>query len=58
MQHVLVAMSRMVRTEDGQDLLEYAMVVVLIAVGAVVAVERVGSTVNNVLWQAIAATNY
>jgi Flp pilus assembly pilin Flp len=58
MQHVLVAVNRMVRTEDGQDLLEYAMVVVLIAIGAVVAVERVGSTVNSVLWQAIAATNY
>ena len=58
MQHVLVAVNRMVRTEDGQDLLEYAMVVVLIAVAAVVAVERVGSTINAVLWQTIAATNY
>ena len=58
MQRVLVAVNRLVRTEDGQDLLEYGMIVVLIAIGAVVAVERVGSTINSILWQTIAATNY
>jgi Flp pilus assembly pilin Flp len=57
MQRVMIAVDRLVRTEDGQDLLEYGMVVVLIAVAAVVAVERVGGMVNAVLWQAIAASN-
>lgn len=57
-QRVLVALDRLARTEDGQDLLEYGMIVVLIAVGAVVAVTSVGSTINAVLWQAIAASNY
>ena len=47
-----------VRKEDGQDLIEYAMLVVLIAVGAVIAVQRVGDTINAVLWQAIAAASY
>jgi Flp pilus assembly pilin Flp len=58
MKRMKAAIERLVRTEDGQDLLEYGMLVVLIAVGAVVALERVGSTVNSVLWQAIAATNF
>jgi Flp pilus assembly pilin Flp len=58
MQRVMVMVDRLAKTEEGQDLLEYAMVVVLIAIGAVVAVQRVGNTVNSVLWQAIAASNY
>jgi len=58
MQRVLVAVNRLAQTEDGQDLLEYSMLVVLIAIGAVVAVTSVGSTINSVLWQVIAASNY
>jgi Flp pilus assembly pilin Flp len=58
MHRVKLAIERLVHTEEGQDLLEYAMVVVLIAVAAVVAVDRVGNTVNAVLWQVIAASNY
>jgi Flp pilus assembly pilin Flp len=58
MRRVLVAVDRLARTEEGQDLLEYGMIVVLIAVGAVVAVTSVGSMINAVLWQAIAASNY
>ena len=58
MQRVMVAFNSLVRTEDGQDLIEYAMLVVLIAVGAVIAVQRVGDTINAVLWQAIAAASY
>jgi Flp pilus assembly pilin Flp len=58
MQRVMVAVERLARTEDGQDLLEYGMIVVLIALAAVVAVNRVGSTINAVLWQTIAASNY
>jgi Flp pilus assembly pilin Flp len=58
MHSVMVAVERLVRTEDGQDLLEYGMIVVLIALAAVVGVNRVGSTINAVLWQTIAASNY
>jgi Flp pilus assembly pilin Flp len=58
MQRVMIAVDRLVKTEDGQDLIEYAMLVVLIAIGAVLAVQRVGDTINAVLWQAIASSNY
>lgn len=57
MQRLLIAIDRLVHSEDGQDLLEYGMLVTLIAVAAVVAVERVGTTVNTVLWQLIASSN-
>lgn len=58
MSRVLVAVNRLARTEDGQDLLEYGMIVVLITLAAVVAVRSVGNTINAVLWQAIAATSF
>ena len=58
MQRVMMAVNRLAGTEEGQDLIEYAMLVALIALAAVVAVTRVGSTINAVLWQAIAASNY
>ena len=45
-----------VRGEEGQDLLEYALLVALIALAAVAAVTSVGTTINTVLWDAIDAT--
>ena len=45
------------RDEEGQDLLEYAVLVALIALVAVGAVSRVGDTINAVLWEAIAAAS-
>ena len=53
----LVALVRSVRREDGQDLLEYAMLCALIALVAIGAVTAVGNQINTVLWQAIAASN-
>ena len=53
----LVALVRSVRREDGQDLLEYAMLCALIALMAIGAVTAVGNQINTVLWQAIAASN-
>ncbi|HEY7186167.1 MAG TPA: Flp family type IVb pilin [Vicinamibacterales bacterium] len=41
--------------EDGQDLLEYALLVALIALVAVGAVTTVGTTIKTVFWDAIAA---
>ena len=46
-----------VRCEDGQDLLEYAMLCALIALVALGAVTAVGNQINTVLWQVIAASN-
>ena len=43
-----------VRNEEGQDLLEYALLVALIAIVAVTAVTAAGTSVNNV-FTAIAA---
>ena len=43
--------------EDGQDLLEYAMLCALIALVAFGAVQSVGTTINNVFWSAIAASS-
>jgi Flp pilus assembly pilin Flp len=43
------------RTDDGQDLLEYALLVALIALVAIGAVAAVGQTIYTVFWQSIAA---
>jgi Flp pilus assembly pilin Flp len=44
------------RRDEGQDLLEYALLVALIALGAAGAVTTVGQTVSTVFWDVIAAT--
>jgi Flp pilus assembly pilin Flp len=41
-------------TDEGQDLVEYAMLAGLIALVAFAAVTQVGNTINTVFWQAIA----
>jgi Flp pilus assembly pilin Flp len=57
--HVLSMLKRFVntrlrRSDDGQDLLEYGLLMALIAVFAIGAVQTVGNTINTVFWQAIA----
>ena len=52
--HVLNAAGRVLRGTDGQDLLEYGLLMSLIAVAAVFSVTTLGNTVNTVLWQYIA----
>jgi Flp pilus assembly pilin Flp len=54
MNRVLPAIGRLVRSDDGQDLLEYGLLGVLIAVVAVVGVTTVGETIHEVFWQVIA----
>jgi pilus assembly protein Flp/PilA len=44
-------------SEDGQDLLEYGLLVALIALIAIGAVTTVGNTINGVFWTAIAASS-
>jgi Flp pilus assembly pilin Flp len=43
------------RSEDGQDLLEYGLLMALIAVFAIGAVARLGTTIRSVFWTAIAS---
>ena len=56
MQRMLIAVSRLVREDAGQDLIEYALLMVLIAVGAIVAVTSTGNALNTILWQTIASS--
>ena len=44
---------RLLRIEEGQDLLEYGLLAALIAVVAVSAVGMLGDHLNEVFWQAI-----
>ena len=46
---------RIRRDECGQDLIEYALLVGLVALVAVSAVTQVGTTILNVFWSVIAA---
>jgi Flp pilus assembly pilin Flp len=39
--------------DDGQDLMEYALLAALVALVAVAGVRTVGDAANNVLWQYI-----
>jgi Flp pilus assembly pilin Flp len=45
---------RRLRRDDGQDLLEYALLAALIAIAAIGAVTQVGSAITTVFWDAIA----
>jgi len=49
--------TRSLKDAEGQDLLEYSMLVALIAVVAAGAVSTVGNTINTALWQVIAASS-
>lgn len=42
------------RNEDGQDLLEYGLLMALIAIFALGAVSMLGNTIQTVFWSAIA----
>jgi Flp pilus assembly pilin Flp len=48
--------SRLRRSEDGQDLLEYGLLMALIAIFAMGAVGVLGTTITNVFWSAIAGS--
>jgi Flp pilus assembly pilin Flp len=46
--------ARLSRREEGQDLLEFGLLVKLIALVALVAVATLGQTIYNVFWKSIA----
>jgi Flp pilus assembly pilin Flp len=54
MNSLYVAAHRLLQGNDGQDLLEYGLLMSIIAVGAILSVSTLGNTVNTVLWQVIA----
>jgi pilus assembly protein Flp/PilA len=54
MQQVLAVVGRLVKQDDGQDLLEYGLLAVLIAIVALGAVMTVGNTINQIFWNNIA----
>ena len=54
MHRILITAGRLLRQDDGQDLIEYGLLMALIALVAMGAVGTVGSTIYNVFWQAIA----
>ena len=54
MQNVIAAVARFADEDDGQDLLEYGLLAVLIAVVAMVAVTTVGQQITTVFWNGIA----
>ena len=56
MRRMLIAVSRLFRKEDGQDLIEYGLLMMLIAIGAIVAVTSTGNALNSILWQTIASS--
>jgi len=50
----LSAVWRLVRHDDGQDLIEYALLATLIAIAMIAVVSQLGNTINAVFWQPIA----
>jgi Flp pilus assembly pilin Flp len=54
MDRVLPIIDRLVRGDEGQDLLEYGLLAVLIAVVAITGVQTLGETIRLVFWEAIA----
>lgn len=53
MENVRTAIGRLVIDDDGQDLLEYGLLAVLIAVGAIAAVGTLGQTIYVTFWALI-----
>lgn len=56
MGRVLIAINRLARGHEGQDLLEYGLLAALIAIGAIVSIRTLGNTINTVFWETIAQT--
>lgn len=54
MGRVVAAVGRLVLRDEGQDLLEYGLLAVLIAVVVMTGITTLGQQINSVLWQTIA----
>jgi len=54
----LAVIRRIVRRDDGQDLLEYGLLAALIALIAFGAVQVLGQTILSVFWNNIASSSF
>jgi Flp pilus assembly pilin Flp len=54
MTQVIIAVGKLIRQRDGQDLLEYGLLAALISVFAFGAVQLLGNTIYNLFWARIA----
>jgi pilus assembly protein Flp/PilA len=55
MHRLFAAVGQFVRQDEGQDLLEYGLLAVLIAIVVMAAVTTLGTTIQSVFWTPIAA---
>jgi len=55
MDAVIAVVRGLARERDGQDLIEYGLLVSLIAVVAILTVTAVGNTINSLFWNTFAA---
>ena len=53
MAHMLTAVGRLVRRDEGQDLLEYGLLAALIVVVAMAGLSTLGNTIYTVFWSSI-----
>jgi Flp pilus assembly pilin Flp len=53
MKPMVSTIQRLIRSDEGQDLIEYGLLVALIAFVAVAGVTAVGNTIFTVFWQSI-----
>jgi Flp pilus assembly pilin Flp len=53
---MIAALRRLRHDDSAQDLIEYALLVGLVALVAATAVTQVGTTINGVFWTVIAAS--
>jgi Flp pilus assembly pilin Flp len=53
MAQMIAAIGRLVHRDDGQDLIEYALLVALIGLVALVGVSTLGNTIQTVFWSGI-----
>ena len=53
MVHMLTLVGRLVVRDEGQDILEYGLLAVLIAVVVMATISAVGQTIYTVFWQSI-----
>jgi Flp pilus assembly pilin Flp len=54
MARVIAAVQYLVQREDGQDLVEYSLLVALVVLVAMVSLAPVANTITNVFWVPIA----
>jgi len=55
MKAAVALVQRLIRHHEGQDLIEYGLLVSLIAIVALLVVATVGNTVNSLFWQTFAS---